>query len=109
SILSGDNMGIASYTKNKDLALAFLKQVTDKDAQINYQKLFGDLPTNAEALATFNSAPHMGGGSRRRGQVLRDALHGSILSGDNMGIASYTKNKDLALAFLKQVTDKDAQ
>ena len=59
SILSGDNMGIASYTKNKDLALAFLKQVTDKDAQINYQKLFGDLPTNQEALATFGSAPHM--------------------------------------------------
>ncbi|WP_334172808.1 ABC transporter substrate-binding protein [Sinomonas sp.] len=59
SILSGDNMGVASYSKNKDLALAFLKLVTDKDQQLNYQKIFGDLPTNADALASLDSAPHM--------------------------------------------------
>ncbi|WP_422935223.1 ABC transporter substrate-binding protein [Sinomonas sp. P47F7] len=59
SILSGDNMGIASYSKNKDLALAFLKMVTDKDQQLSYQKIFGDLPTSSDALKSLSSAPHM--------------------------------------------------
>lgn len=59
SILSGDNIVVADYTKNKDLALAFVKMVTEKDAQLTYQKTFGDLPTNAEALKEVGSGPHL--------------------------------------------------
>ena len=59
SILSGDNLMVANYSKNRDLALAYINLVTSKDEQLNYQKIFGDLPTNADALAALGSAPHM--------------------------------------------------
>ncbi|MEA5455092.1 extracellular solute-binding protein [Sinomonas sp. JGH33] len=59
SILSGDNLVVANYSKNKDLAFAYINLVTSKDEQLNYQKTFGDLPANADALATLTSAPHM--------------------------------------------------
>ncbi|MDQ4490137.1 extracellular solute-binding protein [Sinomonas sp. ASV486] len=59
SILSGDNVVVADYSKNKDLAFAYINLVTSKDEQLNYQKTFGDLPANAEALASLTSAPHM--------------------------------------------------
>ncbi|MFJ3958177.1 ABC transporter substrate-binding protein [Arthrobacter sp. NPDC090010] len=59
SILSGDNIVVADYSKNKDLSLAFVKMVTDKDAQLSYQKTFGDLPTNAEALKEVGSGTHL--------------------------------------------------
>ena len=49
SILSGDNMVIAKYSPNKDLALALAKMLTSASSQESYQKLFGDLPTNAVA------------------------------------------------------------
>lgn len=49
SILSGDNMVIAKYSKNQDLAFALMKQLTSASAQEEYNKLFGDLPTNAAA------------------------------------------------------------
>lgn len=50
SILSGDNLVVADYSKEKDLAFAYIKLVTSKEEQLNYQKIFGDLPANAEAL-----------------------------------------------------------
>lgn len=59
SILSGDNLVVADYSKNKDLAFAYVDLVTSKDEQLNYQKIFGDLPANADALASLSSAPHM--------------------------------------------------
>ncbi|ASN50812.1 ABC transporter substrate-binding protein [Sinomonas sp. R1AF57] len=59
SILSGDNMVVADYSKNKDLAYAYMEMVTSKDEQLNYQKTFGDLPANAEGLKSLSSAPHM--------------------------------------------------
>ncbi|MCH6472040.1 ABC transporter substrate-binding protein [Sinomonas terrae] len=59
SILSGDNLVVATYSKNQDLALAYINLVTSKDEQLNYQKIFGDLPANADALASLDSAPHM--------------------------------------------------
>ncbi|MDQ0260660.1 ABC transporter substrate-binding protein [Sinomonas atrocyanea] len=59
SILSGDNLVVADYSKNKDLAFAYVNLVTSKDEQLNYQKTFGDLPANADALASLGSAPHM--------------------------------------------------
>jgi multiple sugar transport system substrate-binding protein len=59
SILSGDNLVVANYSKNKDLAFAYINLITSKDEQLNYQKIFGDLPANADALASLSSAPHM--------------------------------------------------
>jgi multiple sugar transport system substrate-binding protein len=44
---------VADYSKQKDLAFAYIKLITSKDEQLNYQKIFGDLPANAEALATL--------------------------------------------------------
>jgi multiple sugar transport system substrate-binding protein len=51
SIVSGQNISIASYTKNKDLALSFIDLVTSTDGQLARHKAFGDLPTNQEALS----------------------------------------------------------
>jgi multiple sugar transport system substrate-binding protein len=56
SILSGDNLVVADYSKQKDLAFAYIKLITSKDEQLNYQKTFGDFPANAEALATLTDA-----------------------------------------------------
>jgi multiple sugar transport system substrate-binding protein len=55
SILSGDNVVIADYSKDKDLAFQFVKLVTDKDEQLNYFKTFGSFPVNAEAAAALTS------------------------------------------------------
>jgi multiple sugar transport system substrate-binding protein len=55
SILSGDNVLVADYSKNKDLAFQFVKLITDKDAQVDYYQKLGQLPTNAEALQTLSS------------------------------------------------------
>jgi multiple sugar transport system substrate-binding protein len=55
SILSGDNLLVADYSKNKDLAFQFVKLVTDQEVQLDYYKKFGNLPTNAEALQTLQS------------------------------------------------------
>jgi multiple sugar transport system substrate-binding protein len=49
TIVSGDNMTIASYSNVKDLALKFINLVTDKQHQLRYTGIFGDLPTNADA------------------------------------------------------------
>jgi multiple sugar transport system substrate-binding protein len=59
SILSGDNLLVADYSKKKDLAFQFLKLVTDRDAQLDiYQKL-GNLPSNAEAAQSLLSDPRL--------------------------------------------------
>ncbi|NUS36142.1 MAG: extracellular solute-binding protein [Pseudarthrobacter sp.] len=50
SILSGDNLVVADYSKQKDLAFAYIKLITSKEEQLNYQKTFGDLPANGDAL-----------------------------------------------------------
>ncbi|MFC4948039.1 ABC transporter substrate-binding protein [Pseudonocardia sp. GCM10023141] len=49
TIVSGDNIAVASYTKNKDLALKFVELITSEAEQVNYTKTFGDLPTNVAA------------------------------------------------------------
>ncbi|OAE00727.1 extracellular solute-binding protein [Arthrobacter sp. OY3WO11] len=54
SILSGDNLVVADYSKQKDLAFAYIKLITSKEEQLNYQKIFGDLPANAEALESLS-------------------------------------------------------
>jgi multiple sugar transport system substrate-binding protein len=55
TIVSGDNVAIASYSKNKDLALAYVKLITSKDMQLEQYRLFGNLPTNADALNQVTS------------------------------------------------------
>ena len=55
SIVSGDNIAIASYTKNKDLALAFVDLLTSTDQQLTNYKAFGNLPTNAEAMKQLSA------------------------------------------------------
>ncbi|MBB5872662.1 multiple sugar transport system substrate-binding protein [Allocatelliglobosispora scoriae] len=57
SILSGDNLVVAKYTKNKDLALSLVKMLTSADSQAAYYKTFGEMPTNAEAARTLQSDP----------------------------------------------------
>ena len=57
SILSGDNLVVANYTKNKDLALALVKQLTSAESQEAYYKTFGEMPTNAEAAKKLQADP----------------------------------------------------
>ncbi|WP_158861708.1 ABC transporter substrate-binding protein [Leifsonia sp. AG29] len=49
TIISGDNMVVAKYSKNQDLAFALIKMLTSAENQEQYTKIFGDLPTNATA------------------------------------------------------------
>jgi multiple sugar transport system substrate-binding protein len=51
SILSGDNFVVADYGTKQDLAFAFIKQLSTKKAQLEYYRLFGNLPTNVDAAA----------------------------------------------------------
>jgi multiple sugar transport system substrate-binding protein len=55
SILSGDNLLVADYGKNKDLAFQLVKLITDQDAQLDYYHKLGNLPANAAALQTLQS------------------------------------------------------
>ena len=55
SILSGDNLVVADYSKNKDLAFQFVKLITDEPAQLEMYKTFGVLPQNAVAAQTLSS------------------------------------------------------
>ncbi|MFI5927794.1 ABC transporter substrate-binding protein [Micromonospora sp. NPDC051543] len=48
SILSGDNLVIAKYSKNQDLALRLVNMLTTAESQEIYYRTFGELPTNAE-------------------------------------------------------------
>lgn len=59
SILSGDNLLVADYSKNQDLAFEFVKMITDKDAQLDYYQKLGNLPANAEALQSVQSDPKL--------------------------------------------------
>ncbi|MFF5296506.1 extracellular solute-binding protein [Paractinoplanes globisporus] len=60
SILSGDNLLVADYSKNKDLAFQYVKLVTDPDVQLDYYQKFGNLPANASALQTLSSDQRLG-------------------------------------------------
>ncbi|MFI6759768.1 ABC transporter substrate-binding protein [Micromonospora sp. NPDC050417] len=57
SILSGDNLVVAKYSRNKDAALKLIKMLTDPEMQGLYYKTFGELPTNAEAAAALAGDP----------------------------------------------------
>ncbi|HEY0812913.1 MAG TPA: extracellular solute-binding protein [Pseudonocardia sp.] len=55
SIVSGDNIAIASYTKDKDLALAFIDLFTSTDEQLANYKAFGNLPVNQDAMKQLSA------------------------------------------------------
>jgi multiple sugar transport system substrate-binding protein len=58
SIVSGDDLAIASYSKNTELALQYINMVTSQDVQKEYSQNFGDLPANAQAAQQLaNSNP----------------------------------------------------
>jgi multiple sugar transport system substrate-binding protein len=59
SILSGDNVLVADYSKNKDLAFDFVKLITDPAAELDYYNKVGNLPANAAALQTLQSDPRL--------------------------------------------------
>ncbi|MGG7464413.1 extracellular solute-binding protein [Plantibacter sp. YIM 135347] len=58
SIISGDNLVVAKYSQNQDLAFALIKMLTSEESQTSYFTTFGELPTNAaaaKALETDNA------------------------------------------------------
>ena len=57
SILSGDNLVVAKYSKNTDLALALVKLLTSAEQQKVYYTTFGELPTNAAAAKELQADP----------------------------------------------------
>ena len=59
SILSGDNLVVADYSKNKDLAFQYVKLITDGPAQLEMYKTFGVLPQNAAAAQSLLSDPKL--------------------------------------------------
>jgi multiple sugar transport system substrate-binding protein len=56
TIVSGDNIAIADYSDDKELALQFVELVTSEQEQLHYTEVFGDLPTNAAAAEKITSA-----------------------------------------------------
>ncbi|WP_028049903.1 ABC transporter substrate-binding protein [Cellulomonas sp. URHD0024] len=59
SIISGDNMVVAKYSKNQDLALALINMLTSTENQTSYNKTFGDLPTNQEAATAIQTGDEL--------------------------------------------------
>lgn len=55
TIVSGDNVAIAKYTKDKDLALSYIDLITGEENQQYYYEHFGDLPTNQKSLTTLTA------------------------------------------------------
>lgn len=59
SILSGDNLLIAGYSKAKELAFQFVKLITDQPAQLEIYRQLGQLPSNAAAAQSLQSDPNL--------------------------------------------------
>jgi multiple sugar transport system substrate-binding protein len=55
SILSGDNLLVADYSKNKDLAFALINLLTNEQNAKTYWEKLGQPPTNAAAAQTVLS------------------------------------------------------
>jgi multiple sugar transport system substrate-binding protein len=49
TIISGQNMVVATYSKQQDLAMQYIKLVTSDAEQQHYSEIYGVLPTNAKA------------------------------------------------------------
>jgi multiple sugar transport system substrate-binding protein len=57
SILSGDNLVVAKYTRNQDLALKLVNLLTSAEMQEVYYKTLGELPANASEAAKLSADP----------------------------------------------------
>ena len=51
SILAGQNLVVAEYSPEKDLAFALIEMITSAEWQVDYFNLFGAMPTNTKASA----------------------------------------------------------
>lgn len=56
SIVSGDDIGVASYSQNPELALSYIELVTNPEEQKFYYETFGDLPANAQVTEELAKA-----------------------------------------------------
>lgn len=93
TIISGDNMVVAKYSKNQDLAFALIKMLTSTDNQVKYTKTFGDLPTNADAakqIETGNEliAPILEAGTKAYGTPFTGAWGDTQLALTNVVVQS---------------------
>jgi multiple sugar transport system substrate-binding protein len=59
TIVSGDNIVVADYSDDKELALQFVELVTSEPEQLHFSEVFGDLPTNAAAAQKITSSSSM--------------------------------------------------
>jgi len=57
SILSGDNLVVAKYTRHADAALALVKLLTSPEQQDVYYRTFGELPTTKDEAAKLQGDP----------------------------------------------------
>ncbi len=93
SIISGDNMVVAKYSKNQDLAFALVKMLTSTENQVKYSKTFGDLPTNADAAkqieqGTASLSPILDSGSKSVGTPFSGAWGDTQLALVNVVVQS---------------------
>lgn len=56
SIVSGDDLAIASYSKSTDLALQYVEMVTSPELQKEYSQTFGEFPANQQAAQDLVAA-----------------------------------------------------
>lgn len=56
TIVSGQNLVVADYSKSQDLALEYIKLITSDAEQKHFSDVFGVLPTNSAAADTVASA-----------------------------------------------------
>jgi multiple sugar transport system substrate-binding protein len=93
TIISGDNMVVAKYSKNQDLAFALVKMLTSADNQVKYTKTFGDLPTNADAAKQIEQgneliAPILDAGTKAYGTPFTGAWGDTQLALVNVVVQS---------------------
>ncbi|MFF1635044.1 ABC transporter substrate-binding protein [Leifsonia sp. NPDC058248] len=93
TIISGDNMVVAKYSKDQDLAFALVKMLTSTENQVTYTKTFGDLPTNADAAKQIEQgnqliAPILDAGTKAYGTPFSGAWGDTQLALVNVVVQS---------------------
>lgn len=58
AFLGGSTLSVFKSSKNKEASIALLEYLTDKEAQIEYAKITGNLPTNKEAYGDDSISGH---------------------------------------------------
>ncbi|MFJ6198139.1 extracellular solute-binding protein [Micromonospora sp. NPDC092111] len=118
SILSGDNLVIAKYSRNRDLALRLVNMLTSPEAQETYYRTFGELPTNAELAKRLVADPALAAvvdsASKAQGTPFHGAWSKVQLALVNVVVQSVPnlaggKVDDKALAALLATAQSEAQ